>query len=98
MNGNAGVSNAAAANGVVNGNGAVSESFMYNNNQMVPGKKGVDPREDSSTPVARRSRATGMAMFDRGQMAQLGEDDDDDEHHHGSGRRKGVLNLFCCRA
>ncbi|EIM90811.1 kinase-like protein [Stereum hirsutum FP-91666 SS1] len=61
---------------------------------LANGKKNGDAREGALSP--REGRANGMAVYDREQMARVGEQDEDG---HGGGRKKGGFwSLFCCRA
>lgn len=81
-------------NGNGNGNGTASDSFRHSQAAGTQGKKNGDAREGALSP--REGRANGMAVYDREQMARVGEQDEDG---HGGGRKKGGFwSLFCCRA
>ncbi|KAH9949960.1 kinase-like protein [Amylocystis lapponica] len=55
-----------------------SDSFVYGQ-QQGKGANGMGTR--------------GMGMYDRDQMARVGEQDE-----HGGGRKRGFFSVFCCRA
>ncbi|KAA1467565.1 kinase-like protein [Dentipellis sp. KUC8613] len=57
------------------------------------GAGGLESREGAATP--REGRANGLAVYDREQMARVGEQDDEG---HGNGKKKGFWAVFCCRA
>ncbi|KZT02581.1 kinase-like protein [Laetiporus sulphureus 93-53] len=72
-----------------------SDSFVYGQQQQ-PAKTGTTSRE-GTTAGANREMATGsgtrgMGMYDREQMARVGEPDE-----HGHGRKKSFWAALCCR-
>ena len=83
-----------------NGNGGLaqhpnnSESFMYG---QAPGKTGTESREGTTAGTRQdgmNGQSRGMGVYDRDQMARVGEQDE-----HGLGRKKGGFwAAFCCRA
>ncbi|KAI0077039.1 kinase-like protein [Panus rudis PR-1116 ss-1] len=86
--------------GHLNGNGGLTgvtptDSFMYGGQ----GGKGTNSREGTATGgTAPRGEqmngARGMSMYDREQMARVGEQDEDG---HGAPRKRGFWAAFCCR-
>jgi len=68
-----------------------SESFLYGG-QAQPGKNGVDANGMGGTVRGEQMNgARGMGVYDRDQMARVGEQDDD-----GIPRKKGFWAAFCC--
>lgn len=82
-------------NGLANLHPNGSESFLYNQGQ---GKNGTNSRDGTTTggtgtrDLHGLTGPRGMAVYDRDQMARVGEQDED------IGRKKGFFALFCCRA
>ncbi|PBK75571.1 related to casein kinase I cki2 [Armillaria ostoyae] len=82
-------------NGLANLHPNGSESFLYNQGQ---GKNGTNSRDGTTTggtgtrDLHGLTGARGMAVYDRDQMARVGEQDED------IGRKKGFFAVFCCRA
>lgn len=71
-----------------------TDSFVYGQQ----GKNGTNSREGTTTAGTAANRETlggtgtrGMGMYDREQMARVGEQDE-----HG-GRNRGFWAAFCCR-
>ncbi|CAL1716470.1 unnamed protein product [Somion occarium] len=74
-----------------------SDPFLYG--QTQPGK-GTNSREGTATGGTgargeQMNGVRGMTMYDREQMARVGEQD---EEGHGAPRKRGFWAAFCCRA
>lgn len=84
-----------SATGLGHPNG--SESFLYG----AQAQHGKTSREGTATggtankPFAGLGRVRGMMVYDPDQRRQMRREDEDGGH---GGRRRGLLNIFCCLA